>query len=130
MPTTTAVLILTAAATILAFAQPRADEVESTHCWQRHSLQRTLRCRRHRPLRDGRVRVTGTALWPLSIQEQFHPRLAAAFLAISVTIASKGRAQARRTLLAAGVIGVIVATSFGWAIYETATSPTWPYFNT
>lgn len=68
--------------------------------------------------------------WPLSVEEQF--LLVWPLLIIGITmIAVRGAWSHARWLarLAAGM-GVIVLASLAWALYETATSPTWAYFNT
>lgn len=68
--------------------------------------------------------------WPLSVEEQF--LLVWPLLIVGVTvIAVRGAWSHARWLacLAAGM-GVIVLASLAWALYETATSPTWAYFGT
>jgi peptidoglycan/LPS O-acetylase OafA/YrhL len=68
--------------------------------------------------------------WSLSIEEQFYFVWPALIFGVSLIVARKAWTHNRRMLLASGLMGVIVAGSLGWALYETATFPTWAYFNT
>lgn len=68
--------------------------------------------------------------WSLSIEEQFYFVWPALIFLISVVVIRKAWTHTHRMQLAGGVMGVIVAASLGWAIWETSTSPTWAYFNT
>jgi peptidoglycan/LPS O-acetylase OafA/YrhL len=68
--------------------------------------------------------------WSLSIEEQFYFVWPALIFVISVIVIRKAWTHAHRMQLAGGVMGVIVAASLAWALHETATSPTWAYFNT
>jgi peptidoglycan/LPS O-acetylase OafA/YrhL len=68
--------------------------------------------------------------WSLSIEEQFYFVWPAVILAISVLVIRKGWTHAHRMQLAGGVMGIIVAVSLAWALYQTAVSPTAAYFNT
>jgi peptidoglycan/LPS O-acetylase OafA/YrhL len=68
--------------------------------------------------------------WSLSIEEQFYFVWPALIFVISLIILRKGWTHAHRMQVAGGVMGVIVASSLAWALYETAESPTWAYFNT
>lgn len=68
--------------------------------------------------------------WSLSIEEQFYFVWPVLIFLIGLVVARKAWTHARRMWLAAAVMGCVVASSLGWALYETATWPTWAYFNT
>jgi peptidoglycan/LPS O-acetylase OafA/YrhL len=68
--------------------------------------------------------------WSLSIEEQFYFVWPALIFIISLLVARRAWTHGRRMILAAAVMGVASAASLAWALYETATSPTWAYFNT
>lgn len=68
--------------------------------------------------------------WTLSVEEQFYFVWPALIFLVGVIVARKSWTQKHRMGLAAAVMAIIVAISLGWALYETATSPTWAYFNT
>ena len=67
--------------------------------------------------------------WSLSVEEQFYfvwPWLMLATLAIGARVMGRKRAPS----VAAVGMAVIVASSFSWALYETATNATGAYFST
>ena len=68
--------------------------------------------------------------WSLSIEEQFYFVWPALIFLVSLLVLRKGWTHERRMLLAGGVMGVVVASSLGWAIYQTTTSAAWAYFDT
>jgi peptidoglycan/LPS O-acetylase OafA/YrhL len=68
--------------------------------------------------------------WSLSIEEQFYFVWPALIFVISLIVARQAWSHGHRMRLAGGVMGVVIAASLGWALYETATFPTWAYFNT
>jgi peptidoglycan/LPS O-acetylase OafA/YrhL len=68
--------------------------------------------------------------WSLSIEEQFYFVWPALIFVLGLLIARKAWTHSHRMRLAGAVMGGIIAASLGWALYETATSPTWAYFNT
>ena len=68
--------------------------------------------------------------WSLSIEEQFYFVWPALILLICLLVARQAWNHRRRMLLAGAVVGAVSAASFGWAVIETASSPTWAYFNT
>jgi peptidoglycan/LPS O-acetylase OafA/YrhL len=68
--------------------------------------------------------------WSLSVEEQFYFVWPALIFLIGLVVAKKAWTHDRRMRLAGAVMGATVAASLGWALYETATAPTWAYFNT
>jgi peptidoglycan/LPS O-acetylase OafA/YrhL len=68
--------------------------------------------------------------WSLSIEEQFYFVWPALIFVIGLLIARRAWTHGHRMRLASAVMGFIIAASLGWALYETASSPTWAYFNT
>lgn len=68
--------------------------------------------------------------WSLSIEEQFYFVWPALIFVIGVVVARKAWTHRHRMRIAGTVMAAVVAGSFGWAVYETAVSPTWAYFNT
>jgi peptidoglycan/LPS O-acetylase OafA/YrhL len=68
--------------------------------------------------------------WSLSIEEQFYFVWPALIFVISLLIIRKAWTHTRRMQIAGGVMALIVVTSLAWAIYQTATSPAWAYFDT
>lgn len=68
--------------------------------------------------------------WSLSIEEQFYFVWPALVFVIGMFVARKRWTHGHRMRLAAAVMSFFIAVSLGWALYETATSPTWAYFNT
>lgn len=68
--------------------------------------------------------------WSLSIEEQFYFVWPALIFVISAAILRRRWPQRYGTQLAAGVFGVVVSASFGWALHTTADNATWAYFDT
>ena len=69
--------------------------------------------------------------WSLAVEEQFYllwPVLLAIVLWL-VCRPGRARGQSKRPVLAAVLVAGL-AGSFGWAVVETANSPTWAYFST
>ncbi len=68
--------------------------------------------------------------WSLSIEEQFYFVWPALIFVIGLVVARRAWDHRHRMQLAGAVMATIIAASLGWALYETAISPTWAYFNT
>jgi peptidoglycan/LPS O-acetylase OafA/YrhL len=68
--------------------------------------------------------------WSLSIEEQFYFAWPALIFLISAVVIRKAWTHGRRMMLAGAVMGVVIAASLGWALYQTATSAAWAYFDT
>lgn len=68
--------------------------------------------------------------WSLSIEEQFYFVWPALIFLIGIAITRKAWTHSHRMQIAGIAMFVIVAASLTWAIFETATSPAWAYFNT
>lgn len=70
--------------------------------------------------------------WSLSVEEQFYlvwPWI----IILSFVLAARFKIKehlGRRTGLLAVAAGVVIVASFGWSLYETATTPTMAYFST
>jgi peptidoglycan/LPS O-acetylase OafA/YrhL len=68
--------------------------------------------------------------WSLSIEEQFYFVWPALIFLIGLVVVRRAWTPRGRMGLAAAVMAGVVTVSLGWAVYETATSPAWAYFNT
>jgi peptidoglycan/LPS O-acetylase OafA/YrhL len=68
--------------------------------------------------------------WSLSIEEQFYFVWPALIFLIGLLVAREVWTHGHRMRLAAALMTCVTAASLGWALYETATSPTWAYFDT
>lgn len=68
--------------------------------------------------------------WSLSIEEQFYFVWPALIFVISVLVVRKAWTHAHRMRIAGAAMAVIVAASLGCAVYKTASSPAWAYFDT
>lgn len=68
--------------------------------------------------------------WSLSIEEQFYFVWPALIFVIGIVVARKSWTHGHRMGIAGAVMASVVAASLCWALYETAVSPTWAYFNT
>jgi peptidoglycan/LPS O-acetylase OafA/YrhL len=69
--------------------------------------------------------------WSLSIEEQFYfawPWLLLGVLALRTRLGPQLRRSGRT--VAGVVLGALVLASFTWALFESATAPTWAYFST
>lgn len=68
--------------------------------------------------------------WSLSIEEQFYFIWPPLIFLISLYVVRKSWTHDHRMRIAAFVMSGIIALSLSWALYETATTPVWAYFNT
>jgi peptidoglycan/LPS O-acetylase OafA/YrhL len=68
--------------------------------------------------------------WSLSVEEQFYFVWPALILVIGLVVTRRAWSGTTKRQLSAGVMGVIVVASFGWALHETSGNPTWAYFST
>jgi peptidoglycan/LPS O-acetylase OafA/YrhL len=68
--------------------------------------------------------------WSLSIEEQFYFVWPALIFVIGLMVARKAGTHDYRMRLAGTAMGAVIAVSLGWALYESASSPTWAYFDT
>ncbi|GAA2237443.1 acyltransferase [Herbiconiux moechotypicola] len=72
-------------------------------------------------------------LWSLSVEEQFYlvlPLVVLAVVALTAPVRdARGRRRARGVALGA-VVGMLVAASFGFALWQSASAPTVAYFST
>lgn len=68
--------------------------------------------------------------WSLSVEEQFYFVWPAVIFVISLFVLRRSWTHQRRMQLAGGAMGLIIAASFIWAVYESAAWPTRAYFDT
>ncbi|MDR3662945.1 MAG: acyltransferase family protein [Mycobacterium sp.] len=68
--------------------------------------------------------------WSLSVEEQFYFVWPAVIFMICLIVLRKSWSHRRRMQLAGGAMTVIMASSFVWALYESATWPARAYFDT
>lgn len=68
--------------------------------------------------------------WSLSVEEQFYFVWPAVILAIGMVVSRQSWPARTRLALSASVMGLVVASSFIYAVLDTAGSPTWAYFST
>lgn len=131
VPAATVVLILTCVAAALVFLPFRAKEVGVDAGWAFVFLSNWWFAIKGTDYFTASDSVSPIQhFWSLSIEEQFYFVWPALIFVIGVLVLRRAGTQAHRRRMAAVVMGAIVVASFGWALFETVTSPTWAYFNT
>lgn len=131
VPAATLVLVLTFAASLMVFQPFRAHQVGLDAFYAFVFMSNWWFA-----VRDTNYFSAGDAVspiqhfWSLSIEEQFYFLWPALIFVIGVLVASRAWTHSHRMRLAGAVMMGIVAASLGWAIYQTATAPTWAYFDT
>ncbi|GAA2411729.1 acyltransferase family protein [Mycolicibacterium llatzerense] len=68
--------------------------------------------------------------WSLSVEEQFYFVWPAVIFVVSLLVLRRSWTHQRRMQLAGGAMGLIIAASFAWAVYESAAWPARAYFDT
>ncbi|MFF2107439.1 acyltransferase family protein [Rhodococcus koreensis] len=68
--------------------------------------------------------------WSLSVEEQFYVVWPVVILLIGIVAARKSLESKARTIIAASVMGAVIAVSFGFALIQSSSEPTWAYFST
>lgn len=129
VPAATVVLLLTCVAAALVFPAARAHQVGLDAAFSFVFLANW----RFAAENAGGIASAQSPLqhyWALSVEEQFHLLWPLVVLALCLVAARRAWPHARRTMLIGGVVGVLIAASWGWSLYETATSADWAYFDT
>jgi len=131
VPAATAVLILTYLTALLVFQPFRANQVGGDALFAFIFMSNWWFA-----IRGADYFSAGDAVspvqhyWSLSIEEQFYFVWPALIFVIGLMIARKAGTHNHRMRLAGTAMGAVIAVSLGWAMYETASSPTWAYFDT
>ncbi|MDZ4267424.1 MAG: acyltransferase, partial [Mycobacterium sp.] len=68
--------------------------------------------------------------WALAVEEQFYLLWPALILVATLVAVRKGWSSGRWMLLTGAVMGLVVVASVGWALYQTAASPSWAFYGT
>ena len=81
------------------------------------------------------VTATDTAspllhFWPLAVEEQFLVVWPLLILALTVLAVRLAWSHTRWLAYTAATLSVVVVASLGWAVYESATSPSWSHLGT
>jgi peptidoglycan/LPS O-acetylase OafA/YrhL len=128
LPAAVLVLIVTTIASYIALSPARADSVRTDSVW---ALLFGANFRML-DLNTDYFNATGTSpvqhYWSLSIEEQFY--FVWPILLLALYFVLRRTAPHHLRLAAGGVMGLIVAASFTWAVLETNNNPSAAYFNT
>ncbi|MGB2922038.1 MAG: acyltransferase [Mycobacterium sp.] len=68
--------------------------------------------------------------WVLSIEEQFYLIWPALIFVATLIVIRKAWSRTRWMSLAGAIIGLVAAASLAWALYLSATSPSWAFYGT
>lgn len=131
VPAATVVLIVTYLASTIVFLPFRSEQIGVDALWAFVFLS------------NWRFAIEGTDYftannavspiqhyWSLSIEEQFYFVWPAVIFLIGVLVIRKTWTHEHRMRAAGVVMACIITASLGWAIYQTAVSPLWAYFDT
>jgi peptidoglycan/LPS O-acetylase OafA/YrhL len=131
VPAATVVLILTYVASTLVFLPFRADQVGVDALFAFIFMSNWWFAVHQTDYFAGGDAVSPIQhYWSLSIEEQFYFVWPALIFVIGLVVARKAWTHRHRMRLAGAMMAGVVVASLGWALYETAVSPTWAYFDT
>ncbi len=131
VPAATVVLIVTCVAATVVFLPFRAKQVGIDAAWAFAFLSNWWFAIKGTDYFTATDSVSPLQhYWSLSIEEQFYFVWPALIFLIGLLVLRRAGTHEHRMRIAATVMAGIVVLSFGWALFETATSPTWAYFNT
>ncbi|GLB67918.1 acyltransferase [Arthrobacter mangrovi] len=129
LPASVLVLLVTAAAAWLVFPANRARETTVDALWSfffagnwRFATEGTDY------FQEGMLPSPLQHYWSLGVEEQFYFVWPWVMLLVYWLLARRGLTSAR--VILGWIMGGIILASFGWAVFETTTSPTWAYFST
>jgi peptidoglycan/LPS O-acetylase OafA/YrhL len=131
LPIATAVLVVTVAASFALYLTSRAREIGVDAIWALlFSANWHFAAIGTNYLANDRFVSPVQHYWSLAVEEQFYllwPLLLVAVLGVGLRRRWQPANRARALFL---VMAAVTAASFGWALRETVTNPTWAYFST